>query len=552
MRLSYCIWAVLLSGAVEAGLSAGSAAAQNPPPASRPTGYTVFLQGAPIGREDISVQADPNGVAITIQARRNPPAVVASGAAEIRYRADGSPESLLLESNNEGKAFRLRTIFKDGTAVSEGAFTRTDTVSRDTLVLPTGFFGAYAALSPRLEKVEAGAELRAYLVPQSEVGFRVGAVTAQRIQTGAVSLAVKRYDLVFANPIGNVIVSLTVDSAGGLVSVRIPSQAIDMVRDDVSSATSRTQTHSNPGDEPVTIPATGFNLGATLTRPAQASGRLPAVILLSDSAVNDRDGAIAGVPVIGELAGALAQAGLLAVRFDKRGYGQSGGRAESATLADFADDTVSVVKWLANRRDIDPKRIAVVGHNEGAWIALLAAAREKRIAAVVSIAAPSVNGNERVLEQQRQAFEDLKIPEAERQARIELQTKINTAVITGRGWEALPADVRRQADTPWFQSRLMFNPQAVLDDIRQPMLFVHGELDKQVPVAHVEKFADLARKESKSKSVSVVTVRGVNHLLVPAVTGDVDEYGTLPDRNLSGDVTTAINDWLMKTFQAIR
>jgi hypothetical protein len=280
--------------------------------------------------------------------------------------------------------------------------------------------------------------------------------------------------------------------------------------------------------------------------------RLPAVVLVPGAGVGDRDGVIAGVPILGQLAGALADAGFVAVRFDKRGYGQSGGRAESATLGDFAEDAISVMKWLAARRDIDPKRIAIAGHSEGAWVALLAASRERRIAAVVSIAAPSVTGAELVLEQQRQALDRLNLTPAERQEKIDLQTKIHSAVITGRGWDALPLDTRRQADTPWFQSLLMFNPEKVVEDLRQPVLFLHGALDKQVPVTHAERIADLTRKESRSKSVNVVTVRGINHLLVPAVTGEVEEYGTLTTRNVSGDVTMAVSDWLTKTFQAIR
>jgi len=324
------------------------------------------------------------------------------------------------------------------------------------------------------------------------------------------------------------------------------------VRDDVSSSTTRTQTHSNPGDEPATIPASGFNLGATLTRPANAAGKLPAVILLPGSGVGDRDGVAAGVPTTGQIAGAIADAGFLAVRFDKRGYGQSGGRAESATLNDFAEDAVAVMKWLAARRDVDSKRIAVVGHSEGAWVALLAAAREKRLAAVAAIATPSGTGSELILEQQRHALDRMNATVADRQAKIELQTKINAAVISGRGWESVPPEMKRQADTPWFQSLLMFDPAKVIKNVRQPMLFVHGELDTQVPVSHVERIADLARKQSKSKAVEVVTVRGVNHLLVPAVTGEVDEYATLPDRTVSKDVTSAITGWLSKTFAAVR
>jgi fermentation-respiration switch protein FrsA (DUF1100 family) len=91
-----------------------------------------------------------------------------------------------------------------------------------------------------------------------------------------------------------------------------------------------------------------------------------------------------------------------------------------------------------------------------------------------------------------------------------------------------------------------------MENVRQPMLFVHAELDRQVPVSHVERLADLARKESKSKSVEVVTVRGVNHLLVPAVTGETDEYASLSDLNVSKDVTGAVEAWLGKMLPPLK
>jgi len=42
----------------------------------------------------------------------------------------------------------------------------------------------------------------------------------------------------------------------------------------------------------------------------------------------------------------------------------------------------------------------------------------------------------------------------------------------------------------------------------------------------------------------VVVLPGINHLLVPAKTGDVSEYGALPDRTISPDVATKIAAWL--------
>jgi alpha/beta superfamily hydrolase len=133
----------------------------------------------------------------------------------------------------------------------------------------------------------------------------------------------------------------------------------------------------------------------------------------------------------------MADAGFLTVRYDKRGFGQSGGRAESATIQDYSEDVRAVVRWLQQRKDVDSKRIAVVGHGEGAWVALLAAARERRITAVTSIAAPSTTGAELVLEQQQQSLELLKLTPEERQQKIELQKQIQAAVLTGKGWEAV-------------------------------------------------------------------------------------------------------------------
>jgi pimeloyl-ACP methyl ester carboxylesterase len=272
-------------------------------------------------------------------------------------------------------------------------------------------------------------------------------------------------------------------------------------------------------------------------------------VLHTGSGVGDRDGTAAGIPTLGQIAGALADAGYLALRYDKRGYGQTGGRAESATLTDFAEDLRAVVRYLEKRKDVDPRRIVVLGHSEGAWVALLAASREKKIAGVIAISAPAVTGAELVLEQQQHQLDQMKVPDAERQAKVELQKKIHEAVTTDKGWEGIPPELRKQADSPWFRSLLLFDPAKVIEDVRQPLLIIQPDLDRQVPAAHADKLAELAKK-GRSPAVEVMIVRGVNHLLVPAITGEVSEYGTLTDRNVSKDVLNTIGGWLQKTFKA--
>jgi len=553
MYVRYCIWTLLLLFPVPAAW-----AQQTQGPVT--TGYVVFLRGAPIGREDVTVEQDATGISISGRGRLAAPLNVVTRRVEVRYRPDWTPEFLTIDVNVNGGDNTLKTSFLDETALSEGTLggrtiSHTDVIGRPVFVLPNGFFGAYEAIARRLTAADIGSEHQAFLAPQiPQLLFRVSSVTTERMQTGAATFTVRRYVLLFTSPGGLATVNLYADQdRGTLLRLNVPGQALDIVRDDLASTTSRTLVFSNPGDEAVFIPASGFNLGATLTRPKTTAARLPVVVLIGDSEVGDRDGALGGVPVLGQLAGALADAGFMAIRFDKRGYGQSGGRAESATINDFADDMISIVRWLGERRDVDRDRIAVLGHGEGAWAALRAAARERRrIAAVVSLAVPSTTGAELVLEQQQQTLGQLNAAQEERDAKVALQRQINAAVATGKGWESIPIEIRRQADTPWFQSMLSFDPARVLKDVRQPLLFVHGQLDQQVKVSHLDRIAELARTESDSTSVAVVSVKGVNHLLVPAITGAITEYGALTDRTVSRDVTAAVNDWLTKTFAAIR
>ncbi len=531
-------------------LGVSPASAQAPPADSR--GFTVFLRGTPIGREDIAVRTEAGDTIISGTGRLSPPLDIVTKRAEVRYGADWSPRSLEVEGTVRLREENVRITFANGEATVEAVVagktvSKVDKVSPQALVLPNGFFGFHEALARRLALMTPPGELPAYIAPKVEIPIRVRSVVNERVQTGARTFDVRRYELAFANPGGDLAFQLTADAVGRLIRITIPAQNLDVVRDDVAASTSRTQTYSNPGDEPVTIPASGFNIAGTVTKPKTPAARYPAVVLLSGSASPDRDGSTAGVPTLGQLAGALADAGFLALRYDKRGYGQTGGRAESATLSDFGEDARAIVRYLEKRKDIDPKRIIVLGHSEGAWVALLAASRDDRIAGVVSIAAPAGTGNELVLEQQGYALDQMKLSGGERRDKIELQKKINAAVMTGKGWDQVPPDVRKGADTLWFQSFLTFEPARVIKDVEQPILILHGELDRQVPVTHADRLAELAKK-GDSRSVEVITVRGVNHLLVPATTGDVAEYGTLPDRNVSAAAEKAITDWLLKTF----
>jgi pimeloyl-ACP methyl ester carboxylesterase len=554
VRAIHFTWTLLL-------LSTVPAAAQQAPalPAVTPVGYTIFLRGGPVGHQDIAIRTTADGVTVSGQGQIGEPIDILTRSAQIKYHADQTADSMSFDARVGGLDIKLTTTFADGVAASNGMqgpneIVTTDAADGHTIMLPSLFFGAHAVLARRLAGVAPGTEFHAFVGPgpTAQVAFRLRAETTETMQTGTQTFNVHHYDLVFDNAGTPVAMNVYADDIGDLVRLTVPAQALEVVRDDVAGSISRTHVVSNPGDEAVVVPATGFNLGATMTRPMNAAAKMPAVILVGGSDSDDRDGTTFGVPILAQLAASASHAGFFAVRYDKRGYGQSGGRQESATITDLAEDVRAVAKWLSNRKDVDARRIAVIGHAEGGWVALLAASQDKRIAGVVAIDTPSTTGAELALEQQQHALDQLKASPAERAEKIALQKKIQNAVLTGKGWEGVPANVRKQADTPWTQSILSFNPATVIDGVRQPMLLVHAELDRQVPIAHVERLADVAKQESKSKSVEVVTVRGVNHLLVPAITGESDEYASLSDLHISKDITAAIEAWLAKTLPAAR
>src|SRR6185436_1265586 len=123
-------------------------------------------------------------------------------------------------------------------------------------------------------------------------------------------------------------------------------------------------------------------------------------------------------------------------------------------------------------------RIALVGHSEGGFAALLTAGRERgKIAAMALLATPSTSGKDVVLEQQKHILSKMPIDEAQRQEKIALQEKVNTAVIKGTGWADIPLAARRAADTPWFYCNLTSDTEKAMDNTRQPVVIVQGELD---------------------------------------------------------------------------
>lgn len=547
--IPYCMAACL--GVLLASSSAIGGASQASAPTPGEATFSVFLGGREIGRERVNLSRASTGWIITATSSIGPPIDVTVSRFELKYSDDWQPIELRAEGRMRQATVALSTSFGLTTAINEitqNAVTnsKTDRISARTVVLPNNFFAAYEALAARLTGLAPGAELAVYVAPQGEIKLSVRDVTRGQYQTPAGMVTTDRYSITFHNPAGELPAEVSVDDKGRLARLEIPSATLLVARQDLATVATRAQTARNPTDTDVRVPSAGFSLAGTLTLPPQAAGRMrsPAVVLVAGSGPFERDAVVFGIPVFAQLAGDLADRGFIVLRYDKRGVGQSGGRVETVTLREYAEDVIAAVKWLEKRKDVDKRRITVVGHSEGGAVAMLAASREKKISALVLLASVGTRGVDLVLEQQQYSLDLLKTAQSERASKVDLQKRIVEAAMTGKGMEELPPEIRERADSPWYRSLLLFDPAEVMPRIRQPLLILYGELDKQVPAHHAKRLTELATERKKGPPPATIPIPGVNHLLVPAKTGDVTEYASLPEKQVSPEVSRHIAEWL--------
>jgi pimeloyl-ACP methyl ester carboxylesterase len=545
---------VLAVGAIGI-LTTPSARAQQDP--SGPADFTVFLRGQRIGTEHVDVTRSADGWTISATGSTGAPLNLTFDRFVATYAADWQTRSLDINGQMRGQPMSLKTSVTNNDAVSEvvqaGQQVRiTHKVSAATVLLPNNFYSGYEAMALRLHGSKVGDIIPTYIAPQAELAVRVERITPRRMETPQTRHELRQFDLVFPNPSGPLNIEVWVDARGRLARMAIPVASIAVVRDDLTGVMARLDTFSHPRDEELFIPANGFNIAATITPPAAPTGKSPVVILLSGSGAQDRDETVFGIPILGQVAARLSDAGYFVVRYDKRGVGQSGGRIESVSIPAYAEDALAVLQWVRKRRDIDRDRVALVGHSEGGAVALLAAGQKKGdIDAIGLLAAPGDTGRAITLAQQRHALIRARESEASRQEKITLQTKLMDAVVTGRGWETIPPELRKQADTLWFKSWLSFDPAEAMRKTNQPVFIVQGALDSQIPPSHADALEALANERGGKPLVATrkVVVPGVNHLLVPAITGEVDEYATLQDKTVSAAITDALIAWLGDVFR---
>ncbi len=243
--------------------------------------------------------------------------------------------------------------------------------------------------------------------------------------------------------------------------------------------------------ETLKIPTeSGDACAATLYRPERVVGLAPCVVMGAGGTLTQRDG-------IPDYAERFAAAGIAALSFDYRHWGESDGEPRRyASIPRQLADWRSAVARARRLEGIDPDRVAVWGMSLGGGHAVTTAAADERIAAVIAFV-PMTDGlrfslNLRMLRYTGRAL------------RLWLRRKPVTLPAAGPAGafppEELPSLERLAGGNGWCNEATAdlsvpftrYRPVRRAAEVRAPLLVQLGEQDELAPRTAVERTAERA------------------------------------------------------------
>lgn len=315
----------------------------------------------------------------------------------------------------------------------------------------------------------------------------------------------------------------------------------------------------------------GISLAGTLTLPKK-EGVYPVVILISGSGPQNRDEELLGHKPFLVLSDYLTKNGIAVLRYDDRGIAISKGDFKTATSADFATDVESAITYLKTRREINKKKIGLIGHSEGGLIAPMVANKSKDVAFVVLLAGTGIQGDKILLLQQKligkasgTSDEDLLKSELTNKKVFDIVNKstnleqLNTDLtkyikqeLKENPTAEKPAEMSdddfvnlqvKQIANPWMQYFIKYNPASALEKVKCPVLALNGEKDLQVPPKENLVAIKNALTKGGNKKITTKELPNLNHLFQECKTGSPDEYATI-EQTFSPTALTEILKWI--------
>ncbi|HKW15741.1 MAG TPA: alpha/beta fold hydrolase [Candidatus Krumholzibacteria bacterium] len=319
-------------------------------------------------------------------------------------------------------------------------------------------------------------------------------------------------------------------------------------------------------------PRAKITLAGTLTKP-RTGGPFPVVLLITGSGPQDRDENVMTHKPFLVLSDYLTRQGIAVLRVDDRGVGKSTGNFAASTTKDFVDDVLAGVEYLKTRKDVNAKKIGLIGHSEGGIIAPIVASRSKDVSFIVMMAGVGVHADDLLV---RQLSDLARVNGASDQvigyvgaatrrmcqiaaspadsASVQkqcaavsdsLKTQLAALDPTKAEMAGQQANGIAQLITSrWSRYLLTLRPEETLRNVKQPVLAINGSLDLQVSSKMNLPTIEKALKDGGNKDVTVQELPGLNHLFQTATTGSPMEYGKI-EETISPVALKTMGDWIV-------
>jgi uncharacterized protein len=307
-----------------------------------------------------------------------------------------------------------------------------------------------------------------------------------------------------------------------------------------------------------------ITLSGTFTYP-KTGINFPVVVLISGSGAQNRDEELMEHKPFLVLSDYLTKNGIAVLRYDDRGTAKSTGNFSQSTTLDFVKDVESAVKYLKTRKEINPKKIGLIGHSEGGVIAPIVASKDKNIAFIVMLAGTGIRGDKLMLLQKELIERQMGIAENEilkgqnlmggayeiilksNNNDVNLTSKINDYFKLKLGNSINENElnsITNAISSKWIQYFLNLDPSIALQKVKCPVLALNGEKDLQVPAKINIEAIKKALAIAGNKKVKTKILPNLNHLFQECKTGSPNEYGEI-EQTISPIALKEILDWVL-------
>jgi hypothetical protein len=258
-----------------------------------------------------------------------------------------------------------------------------------------------------------------------------------------------------------------------------------------------------------------YPLGATFTLPKD-KGPFACVILVHGSGPHDRDETLMANKPFRDLAWGLASRGVAVLRYEKRTYAHAekmGKMLDTLTLKEeTTDDVLAAAKLARKHKEIDPKKIFILGHSLGAMIAPQVGEHDSELGGLIFLAGNSRPLEDLVLEQFTYLYSLNGGPTTEQKADLEeLKKKVQRIKDAKLTAETSRKELPLNLPPNYWKALIAYKQADTAAKLTMPILILHGERDYQVTM---DDFAGWKKAVGGRKNVTLKSYPALNHLFM--------------------------------------